>query len=723
MPNPTGNQDALIDRTDIEITRIPQAEKKEETLIPEYNVKIDLTKEEEDRLRTQVFTFFELLQEQRKPYESGWDEKEAQYLGEMEDNTKSEFSLNVPDTATKIDTLVRKAVKAVLNSDPKFVTAARPESVRKGLEEVAEKQEAYLDYLFDEELPIESPLRNSIFSAALLDVGFIKIPYVYKTKRKKREETYSAKVETDQATGQPLRIPGLEEFINRYPEAKNGDHQYNWVVKNLLSGKDASFISEFTEAVYNNPMPQFIAIRDFWCDVNINSYEELCDAQITIERQRYSFWQLKQKERDGDFINVDKVKYKYLPKENKLSDEETSDWKTRLHEIIEVTYWFDKDRKDGDDMDPNKEVRIICWFHEESETFLGAINYPYHYVESDVIPFWVKDNPLKRGMYKGGIAEDITDMNIAQNAMLNFMLTGVWQSLTVTPIVRDGSPVASQFLEDRWTHGVPIVVPATTNTVDNEVGFLEKPYVDANSLMNILLFMNKYNDDRTGVSSLATGKESPTDPRAPASKTALLLSQTGDNIEDYIKCLLPSFNLIGEICLKLIYQMSKEGRKFRQKQVSGAVVGGDPFGFISRDEMIAKTNIQSQAANFAFNEEYEKQATLALVQLLRGESEFMSKPGAVDQLFRTLIKQWSPKWKNKVDQIWPTRAEFMAQQLQIAVQAIQIYAKKIAQERVTLKKDPEINIQDLLTLITQMQAAAVTPPERAEGLNDASNKV
>ena len=203
----------------------------------------------------------------------------------------------------------------------------------------------------------------------------------------------------------------------------------------------------------------------------------------------------------------------------------------------------------------------------------------------------------------------------------------------------------------------------------------------------------------------------------------MLMQQTGTNIEDYIKCLLPSVNMIGQILLKLIYQMSKQGRQFRQRARAGAVVGGDPFGFISRDEMIAKTNIQSQAAGFAFDERIEKQATLALVQLLRGEPEFMAKPGAVDQLFRTLIKQWSPKWKNKVDQIWPTKEEFMKGQFEIAIKAIQAYAMKLKQERETLKKEPEVNIKDLITMMSQLQAAAVTPPQQAEGLRDASYKV
>jgi hypothetical protein len=101
----------------------------------------------------------------------------------------------------------------------------------------------------------------------------------------------------------------------------------------------------------------------------------------------------------------------------------------------------------------------------------------------------------------------------------------------------------------------------------------------------------------------------------------------------------------------------------------------------------------------------------------------MSKPGAVDQLFRTLIKQWSPRWKNKVDQIWPTKEEFMMSQLGVAIQAVQVYAKKIASDRVNLKKEPEVNVKDLITIMSQLQAAAVTPPERGEELANVSSQV
>ena len=51
----------------------------------------------------------------------------------------------------------------------------------------------------------------------------------------------------------------------------------------------------------------------------------------------------------------------------------------------------------------------------------------------------------------------------------------------------------------------------------------------------------------------------------------------------------------------LIYQMSKSGRKYKQRKRAQAVTGGDIFETIQPDEMSAKTSIQSQAGGFAFD--------------------------------------------------------------------------------------------------------------------------
>lgn len=682
----------LIDRTDIEIERTDPPEDEDEN-IPQYKKKIDLTDEQIIRLRKEVFDHFEALKQQRSPMEKKWDNLDAQYAGEMENNTQSEFALDVPVTPTKIDILVSMGLKAFLKSDPVYAVTSRPGTIRKGQDMVAEHQEDYLDYLFDEEISLEDELRPTLDCSALKGVGFLKIPYHYQQKAKKREEHYSGKDPENE----------IKRLLQNYPHAMDPTSKDHWIVKKLIDRKDVHFAAEFNETVYNNPKPSHVAITDFWADKDISNYDELCDAQITIEAQHYTWWELKKMEKDGDLENVDEMKYSpgKDPGENSSL---ITDYKTRKQDIIEVVYCFNE-KEESDN--PDDEIRIVCWFGVESKAYLGAINYPYYGVECYYIPFHCKKR--KKGLWKSGVGETLTSSHLAQNALLNFTLTGAWIQNTVTPIVKEGSPVAAQFLEDRFTHGVPIEVKADVGGIAEELNFLDKPNVHSGELINLLMFLAKYDDDRTRISPGTSGKESPTDPNAPAAKTLALLELSKEAIGDYIDAWAPSFNKIGEISLQLIYQMSREGRKYRHRMRAGAVTGADPFLMISRDEMVAKTNIQTQAMTFAFDKLREKQENLALFQTIG--AHVSTKPQAFWELVRTLIKSWSPTWKNKVDQVWPSPEEFNRQQIGTAVQGLQLYLQQIQQQRKLTGAEPQVNMQDFLGLMTQLQAAQMQPPQ------------
>jgi len=190
------------------------------------------------------------------------------------------------------------------------------------------------------------------------------------------------------------------------------------------------------------------------------------------------------------------------------------------------------------------------------------------------------------------------------------------------------------------------------------------------------------------------------------------MKQSGISIEDYINCLLPSFNLIGEICLKLIYQMSKEGRTYKQKRRASQVTGQkDIFASLSRDEMVAKTNIQSRARAFAFDKIQEKQENLALYQILRQELAASGNRQGVHELVRTLIKSWNVTWKNKVDQIWPSPEQFQIEQVQLVGQALQIYLGQIAKQKEATGVEPQVDMNAFMQLFQQVQAQTLMSPE------------
>ncbi len=718
---PPTKETQLIDKKNL-IIKDADRRKDEDEDVPIFLQDIDLTDQQVIRLRKEIFERQDVLQKQRETLDmkNKWDEWDAQYDGEMDDKTDSQFSLHVHVTKIKIDTLDTLASKAFLESDPKFVVTARPETMREGTEDtvveaVPTKQEDYLDYLFDEDVKVRVPLRQAIHSSSKRGLGIFKLVYEYITKRKKRYEEYSGKSEKDTKTGKTIQ-PGLKDFTQQYPDSVKEDNKDHHYVKALTAGKDIEVEVDYDGVVYNNPKPYYVDIRDFWIDVDTEGYQGFCESQVMIEKEQYSWWELKKKEARGEFQNVEEVKFTGPQKEGQQNREEIKDYTTKKFGVYKSTYWFNmgKDGKsDESSEDPEDEVRIECWFSIDSRAFLGAIYYPWHNVESAYIPFYISDK--ETGLYKNSMTEDLTDNNLAQNALLNFTLTGMWIENTITPIVREGSTIAQQFLEKRWDHGVPLEVSKTAPSLDSELGFLEKKPMNSNEFISTLMFLGKMAGDTTRISDTqATGEADPVDPRAPAAKTAMLLRQSGVNIEDYINCLLPSFNLIGEISLQLVYQMSKSGRKYKQRKRAQAVTGGNLFTTIQPDEMVAKTSIQSQAAGFAFDKINEKRENLALYQVLRNEASVFQNPSAIYQLTRTLIKSWSPMWKNKVDSIWPTPEEFNAEQVKIVAKALQIYLAQLAEQRKVTGVDPEVNMDDFMKLAQQMQVVAMTP-EAAEG--------
>ena len=705
----------LIDENQI----VPRTEVEYEDAEPDeedgpQNELIDLEKGQIDRLNKEVFKFFDTFKTDRSDNESNWEDYEAQYDGSMIENDQMEFNLNVPVTMVKCDSVERLAIKAFTQSDPKFSSRLRPEAMSKAMDdsriqEVQRNQEEYLDYLLDERINIASPLRKVLHQATTLEGGFMRIDWEFRRKRREAKEYYSGKAIQDPARpdDENAIIPeGLKGFLQKYPKAAvpgNEGHKY---FKKLIKFEDANFMGTYWEVQYDDALPTFVDAKDFYARKSCEGYAGLCDEQCKIERETYTFWELKKLERADKFINVDEMANMNDETDTakKVLDE---DFEIKEHEVLRFDYYFLMNEDD------KEESHIICWFGEHNKVFLGAILYPYHQVDCIYVPFYIKDK--KKGLYKGGMAEILTDSNTAQNAILNMMLTETWLQLINTPVIKEGSSVAEQVLSGRWGPGVPLVTDAEVQSVAEEITYLPKPTTGiAGQLTNVLLFLGKMDDDRTGISSLMTGKESPTDPTAPAAKTAMLLKQSGINIEEYINCLLPSFNKVGEIILKLTYQMSTSSRRFRSNKIKAVTGSSDMYGVITRDEMILETVIQSQASGFAFDKVNEKRENLALYQILRQDPILMRNPDAVHEMAVTLCKSWSPLWKAKADKLLLTNEEFNQETVKIAMQALAAYIEQIKQAKMQSGQEAQPNLDGYLKVASQlmMQSVNPEPPEQ-----------
>lgn len=685
--------------------KTPQDKKEEKQDIPKYMSKLELSDTQKTRLTKEIIAEYEQIKNERNAnnLEEKWDGLDAQYEGEIEEDEDRQFNLHKHTTKVKVDAVSGAIVEAFLESDPIYSISPRPEFVKTGASKVAEKQQDFIDYKMDTVIPIKEAMSKVAHSAVLKGTGIIKWTHKVMREKRKREEVYEG-------------AEGLKDFIRNYPSKDKVKGSYDAYIERLSKGGKVNIISEYTETTYNDPFPEYIDLKNFFCRVGTKGYEGLKTEQLLIEKREYTWWQLKKKEKEPNgFNDIDKLMYKLdkAGKETKVKNHESE-----KYEVIECVFYFNmKAGAEGEEKPKEEYTKMVCWIAVERNLVIGSILYPYYAVDCYYVPHYIKNKV--DGFYQPGIGEDLTDSNKAEDALLNFTLEGAWASNIVTPIT-DDPKIASQFLEKRWAHGVPIT--ASKDKIDF-LNRLKQPF-DSSGLIGLMQYLVQNDDDVSGVSSLMSGRESPVDPSAPASKTLALMQRSGINVKRYLQMILVSFNITADVVLQIYAQMSEEGRKYKIRP--SRVVGENPFETITRGEMIARTIIHSQAMAFDFDKLNQKRELVSFLTLMRQEPLLARNPEALNILFRSVTKAWSPLLKSLVDELWPSPEQFKNEQMQTAVQAVDIYVKAKSQEAAATGQAPELDPMELIAMMNDIQAEVATPPseevqkERAKQANAAS---
>lgn len=697
----------MLTKDDLTITKKPLTDKdKEQDDLPRYMTHIrNISEEDKTRIIDEILEEFEDMKKTREDegLEHQWDERENQYDGKVDENVDQQFNLHRPVTKIKCDAAERAIRSAFFESDPIYSISPRPEfdRVLNG-REVCADQEDFLDYKIDETVPLKDPMALVVHSAVVKGTGILKIPYVIKKERAKREEKYKGNPITrnDPMTGQEVIVSneGLEDFLANYPDAIE---KYPGYVRQLEEGKEINLVVEYTQVTYNDPRPTYVDLKNFYCRSSCEGYIGLVESRLVVERINYSWWDLKKMEKEGKFYGIDELIY--ANDDDKKEGKVKKGYKKDDYDVLECV--FHVKLKESDE----EETKCVFWIAEDRKKMIGSIYYPYFSVPCYYVPFHIKKK--KVGFYQPGMADDLKDSNIAENAILNFTLEGAWSSNTVTPIVEPGSDIEKQFLNKEWMHGIPL------SAKQGSVDFLNKYMRPTNvgEMLNLLQYLIQGDDDVTGISSLLTGRESPVDPTAPAAKTLALLERSGVNVKDYILAMLSSFNMIAQIFLQLYYQHSQEGLQYKPRPER--VVGEDPFRTIPRAHMAARTNIQSQALSFNFAKHNEKREDAALFQMLRQEPMIARNPESVYNLLKSIIRSWSPKWKNRVEKVLPRLEDFRQMQKMKIVEGIATYVQGVLQESKMTGQPPQFDPKQLEAIAMQMLSEVVNPTkEEAEAM-------
>lgn len=630
--------------------------------IGEYKVKLDLTDDQKKTAEEACFLEFEACKSEREELglDKKWEERDKQYDGSLAPIKSVEFAIDVRESKIKVDSIVRAAKEAFFPEDGSVVDVSpRPETARNDGWAIAEKQQQFLDFAVTEEIRPEIAFAKVFTSVFKKAVGIVKVCWSYRQETRRREEHWAAKiVPVGQAPDGSMVMDneGLRNFLQAYPDAPK---RYPGQVKKLMEGKDVDIVVAYKEQVRNNPQFKYVKIEDFYVRNSCQYNDGLLTEHLIGERQEYSYFDLKRMEESGEFENVDAM-WNESEEPAKGGDEH----KTRMYNVIEFTTYMKLEESD------KTETKVKMWFGEDKKCFLGAIAYPYYSIDIDYVGFWAAYND--KGFYAGGdsVMFDLRDTHIAQDALISLMLQSIYIRNIITPIVKEGSDMEQMFLDHTFKNGDPISVDDLTDDVSKAFGYVQWPATDTNGGLVMLEKLKRIGSDVSRVSDLTTGGDSALDPSAPASKTIALLQQSGVGIKDYIKSMLPSFNICAGYLLQMYYQMSTDDRKYRVRTKGKQVTGKDIFGDIKREEMIIKTNIQSRAAAFAFDKAMEKREGLAALQMVQANPYFVRKPKVLYEATKIFLSSFGGRWKT-LSETMPTQEEFDQEMMQATMQAVQ----------------------------------------------------
>lgn len=681
--------------------------------IPPYRIAIDMDSDQIGRLQEQFEEEFDVLKEERRELglPEKWQSLDNQYDGIMLQNERLAFNLHMHQSKIKADAIARAIKEAFLETKPMIDVSPRPDEWR--LEEqagfdVSGVQQQFICYEMDENVRPEQDLSQIALCAVKKFVGMGKVEWRYNKERRSREETYEGKNEPVVGNdGSPIIGPdgmplvhnqALTEFENNYPNWERRGYGKYW--SRIHGGKTINVVVTYFDTTVNCAKLKHIDIENFYVKNSTRYYEGLKTAHLIVERDTMTWYELDKKARNGEFDPDAVESLKEQPIQGDGGPKQT--WRTKDYPVLEATTYFKLDEDD------EEEAKIKCWFAETGEQgdtyiFLGAIIWPYYGFDTDYLPFYVKLN--NDGFYGAAksVMADLKDSNVAQDALINLALHGAYVRTLITPIVPTGSDIAATFIENRFEDGKPLEVDQMGDDINKAIGFVQYPPMDMNGLINLGNVMQRNDDYVTGVQPGTSGRENPSDPHAPASKTIALLNQASINIRDYIKEFLPTFELFIANVLQLYYQMAGEGRRYRVQWAAKEVTGKNPFETITRDQLVARTNIQSRAAAFAFDKVLAKQEAMMAYQAIMSNPIVQTMPDVQFEAFKIFLRKNGDEWYNFAEDSLPSQKEFQKRQMQSAMKAVMAYIQQMNAQNQMTGQPPAADLQALTQMVTRQQ--------------------
>ena len=518
-------------------------------------------------------------------------------------------NLHIHLTSMTCDILLEKAKKRTFVK-PMMILRPRP-GKRTYSPESVQKKEKYLDEKIASDVAIEETLSPVYMDAIKLGTGIAKIVHTKNVETVRELEVYEP-TDEDQIRFMADFDPSDEEYRKNLDALKNGETIELWVEK---------------EVVTKN-CPEVKHVDPF--NLYLDAYVPIQHQRVIAEKIEDVTW--KQLKNYFDTNYFDKKVETFLKDKYKGKDE----YRKRLYTIFETNYLY-KDKK-------GKEVRAIITFIDECDDRLArAITHPYITRRPNYEFYTIID---RIGCNYGvGVAKRLKDSNVILNELWNQSLDSGELNNAPMFLAKD----TSKFDPTSKKYGPAVIWWLKDINDVKQFDHREQ----GREIYQIMEYAQRYAEWIIGVSAYMSGRESPIDPNAPASKAYMLLQEANIRINAYIRKIDLANQKTWFQLDRLYYQnFDEEDNYFGDPKESG-----DGFESITRKELNIPVQYIPQLSDISINKALEREENTKTGLMLLQFPTITQNPEATRKVLEIMLRSAGGEWDKQIDVLLPSEKE------------------------------------------------------------------
>ncbi len=584
--------------------------------LTKYPYSINISVEDEIQEIKEIENHIESVKCKRSEYclEDIWQEDRDLYNGVLEYKDfpwENCSALHIHITSMAVDVFKVKA-KEQMFTYPVMVLQPLPGQLGKNIfKDVADKQE-YLEYITREEMELEYREDPILQDAILLGTGFGKLHYL-------------RKIDYDSSSLEYYGVSPQE--ITRFKddfEDQKSTKEYKKYLKDLTDGIPIT-VPIFDDIImYDNPKLNYVKLEDLYLDPDIPEIE---NHNIISEKMELTWKQI------SNFV---RMKYFKASIKEKIKSQYPDDYWKKIYTVYETVKYFDYKKNDN----PKK---VIITYIEEIKKIARAILFPYVHQEFYYIPFYIKKRP--DSIYGEGFGQKLKYTNKSVNSLWN---------LTIDSGTLRNAPMLKA-VADSFDPTIKKMGPAFILWVKKDINSVQPLQMQGQQveLGNYIDRMIRFAEWQTGVTAYMTGRESPQDPNAPASKAFMLLKESNLRITDCVKQLHKANKMIYKQVDSLKYQFTK-GNVVQYLTKRGEVYEGNE---INKRVLGIKVQYIPHLSDVSVNREFVREENMKFATYLASNPLIMSNPEALRTITEIVIQDRGGVWQKNLDRLLPKQIQ------------------------------------------------------------------